>query len=38
VGGTSFFASVSDGYQLTVVGEVPEVTVAQIANAVVFKK
>jgi sigma-E factor negative regulatory protein RseB len=38
VGDTSFFASVIDGYQLTVVGEVPEVTVAQIANAVVFKK
>ncbi len=38
VGGTSFYASVSDGYQVTVVGEVPEVTVAQIANAVVFKK
>ncbi len=38
VGGTSFYASVSDGYQVTVVGEVPEVTAAQIANAVVFKK
>ncbi len=38
VGGTSFYSSVSDGYQLTVVGEVPEITVAQIANAVVFKK
>ena len=38
VGSTSFYASVTDGYQVTVVGEVPEVTVAQIANAVVFKK
>ena len=38
VGSTSFYASVTDGYQITVVGEVPEVTVAQIANAVVFKK
>ena len=38
VGGTSFYANVSDGYQVTVVGEVPEITVAKIANAVVFKK
>jgi sigma-E factor negative regulatory protein RseB len=38
VGGTSFYASVSNGYQITVVGEVPEATVAQVANAVVFKK
>lgn len=38
VGNTSFYASVTGGYQVTVVGEVPEATVAQIANAVVFKK
>lgn len=38
VGGTSFYSNVSNGYQITVVGEVPEITVAQIANAVVFKK
>jgi sigma-E factor negative regulatory protein RseB len=38
VGNTSFYSSVTDGHQLTVVGEVPQVTVAQIANAVVFKK
>lgn len=38
VGNTSFYASTANGYQITVVGEVPEVTVAQIAKAVVFKK
>lgn len=38
VGNTSFYANVTDGHQITVVGEVPEATVAQIANAVVFKK
>lgn len=38
VGNTSFYANVTNGYQVTVVGEVPEVTVAQIAKAVVFKK
>ena len=38
VGNASFYANATDGYQLTVVGEVPEATVAQIANAVVFKK
>jgi len=38
VGNTSFYAQVTDGYQITVVGEVPEAAVAQIANAVVFKK
>lgn len=38
VGGTSFYSRVSDGYQITVVGEVPEATVEQMANAVVFKK
>lgn len=38
VGNASFYSNTTDGYQLTVVGEVPEATVAQIANAVVFKK
>lgn len=38
VGNTSFYANVTDGHQITVVGEVPEATVAQIANAVIFKK
>jgi len=38
VGNASFYASIVDGYQLTVVGEVPEATVAKIANAVVFRK
>lgn len=38
LGGTNVYSNVSDGYQITVVGEVPEATVAQIANAVVFKK
>ncbi|OIR02879.1 sigma-E factor regulatory protein RseB precursor [mine drainage metagenome] len=38
VGNASFYANVVDGYQLTVVGEVPETTVEKIANAVVFKK
>jgi len=38
VGNTSFYSSVTDGHQVTVVGEVPQATVAQIANAVVFKK
>lgn len=38
VGNTSFYSSTANGYQITVVGEVPEVTVAQIAKAVVFKK
>lgn len=38
VGNASFYANVTDGYQLTVVGEVPEVTVEKIANAVVIRK
>lgn len=38
VGNASFYSNVMDGYRLTVVGEVPELTVMQIANAVVFKK
>ncbi|HEY8119369.1 MAG TPA: MucB/RseB C-terminal domain-containing protein [Methylophilaceae bacterium] len=38
LGATSFYANVVDGYQIAVVGEVPEATVTQIANAVSFKK
>lgn len=38
VGNTSFYANVASGYQVTAVGEVPEVTVEKIANAVIFKK
>jgi len=34
----TFYASATDRYQLTVVGEVPEATVEKIANAVEFKK
>jgi sigma-E factor negative regulatory protein RseB len=37
-GATNFYASVTSGYQIVVVGEVPEGTVTQIANAVSFKK
>ena len=38
VGNTSFYTNTADGYQVTAVGEVPEATVAQIAQAVAFKK
>jgi len=38
VGNTSYFMNVTDGYQVTVVGEVPEIAVAQIGNAVIFNK
>lgn len=38
VGNTSFYANVAGNLQITVVGEVPEPTVAKIANAVVFVK
>jgi sigma-E factor negative regulatory protein RseB len=38
VGNTNFYSSVVGYLQLTVLGEVPEATVAQIANAVVFIK
>lgn len=38
VGNANFYVNAMDGYRYTAVGEVPEVTVAQIANAVVFKK
>lgn len=37
-GNTSFYANVNNGHLVTVVGDVPEATVVQIANAVVFKK
>ncbi len=38
IGSTNICANVIDGYQITVVGEVPEATVMQIAKAVSFKK
>ena len=38
IGSTNICANVIDGYQITVVGEVPEATVRQIAKAVTFKK
>lgn len=38
VGTTSFYAGASGYLQITVLGEVPEETVAQFANAVVFIK
>ena len=38
IGSTNICAHVLDGYQITVVGEVPESTVMQIAKAVTFKK
>lgn len=38
VGNTSYYMNILDGYQVTVVGEVPEVTAAQIGNAVIFNK
>ncbi len=38
VGNTSFYSGVAGYLQLTVLGEVPEATVAQIANAVNFIK
>ena len=38
IGSTNICANVIDGYQITVVGEVPEATVMQIAKAVTFKK
>jgi sigma-E factor negative regulatory protein RseB len=37
VGPTNFYASVNGGYQVVAVGEVPQATVAQIANSVHFK-
>lgn len=38
VGNTSYYSSVAGYLQITVLGEVPETTVAQIANSVVFVK
>jgi sigma-E factor negative regulatory protein RseB len=38
IGSTNICANVIDGYQVTVVGEVPEATVMQIAKAVSFRK
>jgi len=38
MGATNFYANINNGHQIVVVGEVPEVTVTQIASAVVFKK
>lgn len=38
VGNTSFYSNVVGYLQITVLGEVPEATVAQIANSVVFIK
>jgi sigma-E factor negative regulatory protein RseB len=38
VGNTSFYSSVAGYLQITALGEVPEATVAQIANSVVFIK
>ncbi|MFM9835719.1 MAG: MucB/RseB C-terminal domain-containing protein [Methylophilaceae bacterium] len=38
VGSTNICANVIEGYQIMVVGEVPEETVQQIAKAVTFKK
>lgn len=38
IGSTNICANVIDGFQITVVGEVPEATVMQIAKAVSFKK
>lgn len=37
VGATNFYALVNQGHQVMVVGEVPEATVTQFANAVSFK-
>ncbi|MDO9150203.1 MAG: MucB/RseB C-terminal domain-containing protein [Methylotenera sp.] len=37
-GSTSFYAAVNHGHLVTAVGEVPEATVVQIANAVVISK
>src|SRR5665647_491445 len=37
-GPTNFYSNVVDGYQIVVVGEVPEATISLIANAVSFKK
>jgi sigma-E factor negative regulatory protein RseB len=36
-GATNFYASVNEGHQVMVVGEVPEAAVTQFANSVSFK-
>ncbi|MDP3086801.1 MAG: MucB/RseB C-terminal domain-containing protein, partial [Methylotenera sp.] len=38
VGNASVYANINKGRLVTVIGEVPEATIVQIANAVVFKK
>ncbi len=38
MGATNLYALANDGYQVVVVGEVPEATVTQFASAVNFKK
>jgi len=38
MGATNFYAVVTDGHQIVVVGEVPEATVSEFATAVSFKK
>lgn len=38
VGNNSFYANVQHGHQITVVGEVPQETVAKIAESVIFNK
>lgn len=37
-GNTSFYTNINNGHLVTAVGDVPEATVVQIANAVVFRK
>lgn len=37
-GNTSFYSNVNNGHLVTVIGDVPEATVVQFANAVVFRK
>lgn len=37
VGATNIYASINEGHQVVVVGEVPEVTVVQFAHSVSFK-
>jgi len=37
VGATNFYASINEGHQVMVVGEVPEAAVTQFANSVSFK-
>lgn len=38
MGATNFYTQINDDYQIVAVGEVPAATVAQLANAVKFKK